>query len=152
MSLRSTIFEIQTRDKELSEIASDRETFLAGWRSDVEQLYQVLMKMLEDLAAEGSIEFREGQKQIKESEIGEYHISELILMVANRAIVASPVARLVSGGTGRVDLYRRDRPTESDRIRLLRRLDVSAQENWFIEERPVKNPVDKFITIQASPL
>lgn len=145
MSLRSTIHEIKTRDRELSEIASDRENFLSEWQAGVAVLYQMMIEMLEDLAAEGSVEYHETRRTVKEVELGEYEINEMVIIIANRAIVASPIARLISGGTGRVDLYRRDRPSEGDRIRLLRRLDPSLENIWFIEERPSKSPIDKFI-------
>jgi hypothetical protein len=66
--------------------------------------------------------------------------------IAGRQIFAVPVARLTSGGEGRVDLYRNDRPSGSDRIRIVRRVAEDGTLVWRIESKDAAaaHPLVKF--------
>jgi UPF0288 family protein (methanogenesis marker protein 3) len=137
MSLRTTIQEIHIRDQSLSALDADRDEFLRRWIIDLKELYGQIESALLPFKNDGLLSFNETTAEISgdEDALGTYEAPVLRIDIASRHIFASPVARLTSGGEGRVDLYRHDRLSSSDRVSIVRRVDESGTLVWKIESK-----------------
>lgn len=134
MSLRSTIHQIRTRDHELGAVAVDPASFIQDWRDDLVALYGRMRSELSDLESDGLLAFGDMTFNVDEEQLGKYSAPGLLIEAANRTIYVAPQARLTSGGAGRLDMFRRDGPSSSDRLSVVRRVTESGALAWMVEK------------------
>lgn len=137
MSLTATVQKLRNQDGDRKALAHDRDAFLAQWSADVEAVYALFDQALQWFVREGAAVIQPATTRITEDLLGEYDIPARIIEVVGRRIHLVPKARIVSGATGRLDLYREDRPSEQYRIMLLRgATDVDHKPDaWSIQDR-----------------
>lgn len=149
MSLRSTIRQIQASDSDAAAIAADRQSFIRQWSEDLDALYARIQDGLAEFVKDQLLLFKPLSFNISEETLGDYIAPGLRIKAASREIYASPVARITSGGAGRVDLFRTDRPSESDRILIVRRIQEDGSATWLIEDK--KTEASNIPLIQVVP-
>ena len=100
-------------------------------------VYGCFEKALKPFVEDGAAQAYRGSTTVSEDLLGEYEITTLIIEIVGRRILLVPIARVTVAGTGRLDLYREDRPSELNRI-LLVRGEAAAAHNpdlWMIQDR-----------------
>lgn len=97
---------------------ADPASLVADWRKAVDELYHFIAVSLHEFTEQsyGRLEFR--FRTVREDELGEYQISDLLFVSGAETIVFAPFRRVLLGARGRVDVYRQGRI--SDGLRLLR--------------------------------
>jgi hypothetical protein len=107
MSLRDRLQEI---DHQKHDEQHTREAILAQWLNDIDRLYEFVKTQLSDLLPEEKENIRKiapAKARRYEEFLGDYETHELNVPLHGRTIVFSPVARIVFGSSGRVDMFLR---------------------------------------------
>lgn len=126
MALKDTLLELQKRQQASSTPAFDRKKALHEWIGAVEKLHDdIIPNFLASYIADGSLTLSTRMVSKREEAFGEYKISELQIHATDIIVSVSPVARIIVGGRGRVDLYRNGPGANTNRFMLLRQ----AQQN-----------------------
>lgn len=138
MSLNATVQRLRNEEKDRKAVRDDRASLVSAWQSDVLLVYEAFEKALESFVDDGTARIHRGHATISEEMLGGYDIATLAIDIVGRHILLVPIARLTVRGTGRLDLYREDRPAESNRILVLRgSADVGQSPGpWVIQDRP----------------
>ena len=152
MSLSTTVQKLRNQDSDRRALAADRNAFLTQWRRDVVELYGQFQKALAPFVADNAARIIQTITSIEEDLLGEYDIEALVIEIIDRRIFLMPKARMVTGATGRIDLYREDRPSERNRVILLRG-GAGAQlqpDVWLIQDRrESSSPIERAIESTA---
>jgi hypothetical protein len=107
MSLRDRLQEI---DRHKHDEQHTRAAILAQWLNDIDRLYEFVKTQLSELLPEEKENIRKiAPTKVTRSEelLGDYETHELNVPLRGRTIVFSPVARIVFGSSGRVDMFLR---------------------------------------------
>ena len=136
MALSSTILALQAREKE-KELGLDIPNLLTAWRNDIDGVLNTIRSALEPFVKNGSTSIQYEEIELYEELLGTHAYRRLMIEIVNRRIYATPVARFTIGGSGRIDLYRDNRPSEDHRI-LIVRLPTDPGDglgSWLIEQK-----------------
>ena len=110
---RDYLQEIRERDPQ--QVAAT----LSQWVDDINRLYECVITQLSELLPKEKIK-EEKTKTVPvtryEELLGEYQTHELNVSLCGRTIVFSPVARIVLGSMGRVDMFLRGRIDEGYKL------------------------------------
>lgn len=109
-----------------------RKEMLNGWGQSVNWLSKAISDWVKPYEAEGLITSEIAKFRIKEDPFGEYIFNIIQLRAGNHTILFQPIARFVSGSTGRVDMYVEGRGGPDERYRLLRKSRDGEEERWGI--------------------
>lgn len=142
MSLKATVQNLRNRAEDARLSETERNGLIEAWRRDVGDVYETIRSALLQVIDEEVVTFGFDTMTISEEELGEYDIDRMTMTIVDRPIYVEPIARMTIRGTGRIDLYRHDRPSESNRIFIVRGVaEVDhAPGVWLIESRRMKAP------------
>jgi hypothetical protein len=118
----------------------DRAAVIAEWQKAVGALLAQIQEFLQEYKDDGTIQFTDGVTQLSEESLGTYRIPNLVLRAGPAVLMVQPIGRLVVGATGRVDLYRQGRGTESERVVALRDASPSQPSSWVLYMPPDVEP------------
>lgn len=137
MSLSATVRRMRNRENDQRAIAADRDAFIGRWKRDVAAIYELFEEALKPFVDSGDAELSREQTTVAEEPLGEYGIDMLVVEVVGRRVLLVPKARITIGGTGRLDLYREDRPSENNRVLLIRGATAADHDPdlWLIQDR-----------------
>ena len=82
----------------------NREEKLATWKSELDSLYKDMEEYLRDYIESGQIRIERRTVQLTEDYLGSYEAEELAILIGKDEVIAEPVAALLIGCSGRVDL------------------------------------------------
>jgi len=138
MALKDTLAKLRQQSEQADQWEGDKPKLIEAWRQDVVKLFEEIRGYLYEYQVDNSMSFTNGEINISEETLGQYRISTMLISTSSAVIVVDPIARAVFGATGRVDMYRKGRVGEADRIMLLRmqmsQIDQSSQ--WVIARPP----------------
>ena len=77
---------------------------LGSWRSELDSLYEEMKGYLKDYTDSGKIRIETRSVQLTEAGLGSYEAPALAIMIGNDEVTVEPVAALLIGCSGRVDL------------------------------------------------
>jgi hypothetical protein len=103
----------------------------AEWVEAVRNLVELVQAWLRLERADGLLDLAVTQAQVDEERLGSYEVPVLEITAAGKVVTMQPVARIIIGGLGRVDLVC------GPKRRLLVR---NAEKLWFVSSR---EPRDK---------
>ena len=151
MSLKTTVQRLRNRDEALKAAEGARESFVDQWRADVAAVFDQIRSALSEFQNEGAVSFGTSETTVFEEELGEYTIDQMIIRIVNRTIQVTPIARITIGGTGRIDMFRDDRPSEQNRIFIVRgTLEAGHQpQRWLIESMRNSETILRAITLMV---
>ena len=137
MALSTTIMQLRERERDAREAELDRPRIIENWRRDIEEVYDVIRGALKDYEADGSATISVENVEVSEELLGSEVYERLVIDIVGRRIIVSPVARFTIGGSGRIDLYRNNRPTEDHRVFILRGVVEPGVDpsSWLIEQK-----------------
>ncbi|MCY2925194.1 MAG: hypothetical protein NT031_07100 [Planctomycetota bacterium] len=75
-----------------------------SWLQAIEELYTIILKLLDRSIQDGSVTSTFADKQISEDYVGTYQARELVLQVGDEKVTFSPKGMNIVGATGRIDL------------------------------------------------
>lgn len=137
MALKTTILEMRERDRDRREAVLDRPLMVENWRHDIGEVYDVIRAALKPYVDEGSTVIDVEDVDVTDDDLGRNTYPQLVIEIVGCRIMVTPVARFTIGGTGRIDMYRENRPTEDHRVFIVR--DGVGPEHdpgsWFIEQK-----------------
>lgn len=152
MALDATVQRLRNKDSDQRAVKQDRDAFVTQWREDVETVYAQFEKALKRFVDDGAAKITKGQTVITEELLGEYEIETLAIDIVGRRVLLVPQARITISGMGRLDLYREDRPSEDNRILIVRGVAAADYRPnlWMIEvpRAPVSPLSTAFMSIQ----
>lgn len=137
MALSTTIMQLRERERDAREAELDRPRTVESWRHDIRKVYDVIRGALKVYEIDGSATIRVEDVEVSEELLGSELYERLVIEIVGRRIIASPVARFTIGGTGRIDMYRDNRPTEDHRVFIVRGFVEPGLEpsSWLIEQK-----------------
>lgn len=137
MALSTTIMQLREHEREAREAELDRPRMVESWRHDIGDVYDVIRGALRSFEADGNATIDTEDVEVSEESLGSEVYERLIIEIVGRRIIVSPVARFTIGGTGRIDMYRENRPTEDHRVFIVRGFVEPGFEpsSWFIEQK-----------------
>jgi len=112
MSLRDRLQEIDLQQRDAVQMRAET---VPQWLDDIKRLYEFVKTQLSDLPEE-RIKIVSISVRRYEELLGEYQTDELNLSLGGQTIVFSPVARIVLGSWGRVDMFLRGRIDEGYKL------------------------------------
>jgi len=117
-------FLLRRRDDALKNADKSQET-IEEWLSTIDRLYsKITGDLLADATTRGLVQVAPPrEKQIREEFLGTYRAPELVLDLGGEIVRFSPIARIVLGSKGRVDLV-----GEADTMALI----VESDDRWNI--------------------
>jgi hypothetical protein len=118
----------------------DKAAVIDEWQKAVGALMAQIQEFLREYKDDGTIQFTDGVTQLSEESLGTYRIPNLVLRAGPAVLMVQPIGRLVVGATGRVDLYRQGRGTESERVVALRDASPSQPSPWVLYMPPDVEP------------
>jgi len=77
---------------------------LATWKRELDSLYQEMQGYLKDYIDSGKIKIDPRRVQLTENGLGSYEAPALAILIGRDEVIAEPVAALLIGCSGRVDL------------------------------------------------
>lgn len=131
MSLRDKLIAARDRAKADNDEA-DRQEILSAWERSISQLCRLVAEWVLPYEKDGLISSVVTPFNVKEEPFGEYVVHSLVLQAGNAKILLRPVARFVSGATGRVDMFTQGRGGLDERYRLLRKSYDDEEDRWAI--------------------
>ncbi|WP_404405178.1 hypothetical protein [Jeotgalibacillus malaysiensis] len=75
------------------------------WIQTVEDFMEELSGWVEDERQKGLVKIEKTQVKLTEEELGAYAVSSLKMRVGKTTVNVTPIARLVVGATGRIDVF-----------------------------------------------
>lgn len=137
MALADTIEDLLARQRVRSAAVADRGDLIAAWQRDIDDVLDHIGATIRPFVESGAARVASEMVEISEDPIGVYRAQQLLLTIADRRIVVAPVARITFGGTGRIDMYRDDRPSERDRFFIVRDAGAAdiASPPWLMENK-----------------
>lgn len=135
MALDATVQRLRNKDDDQRAVKQNRDAFVTQWREEVGAVYGQFEKALKRFVDDGAAKITKGQTVITEDLLGEYEIETLAIDIVGRRVLLVPQARITIGGRGRLDLYREDRPSEDNRILIVRGVAAAdyRPDLWMIE-------------------
>ena len=94
----------RTAQAEQSGEAINREETLAAWLHELDVLYTDMEGYLRSYTDSGQIKIKRRPVQLTEEYLGTYDTEALALSIGNDEVIAQPIAALLIGSRGRVDL------------------------------------------------
>jgi hypothetical protein len=82
----------------------DLEAVKSEWLNGLSALYAQISAWLEPLQKEGLVKVTQKQMTIREESLGVYEAPALEVEAGGRKVFLEPIARMVFGGSGRVDM------------------------------------------------
>jgi hypothetical protein len=92
------------QQRKLAEPAIDRQQMREDWLRSVASLYETVEGYLKDYKENGSVRTSRRQVHLNEELLGSYGAEALTITIGNKQITLNPVARVVIGAMGRVDI------------------------------------------------
>lgn len=137
MALSTTIMQLRERERDAREAELDRPRMVENWRRDIENVYDVIRGALKAYQIDGSATISAEDIEVSEDLLGSEIYERLVIEIVGRRIIVSPVARFTIGGTGRIDMYRDNRPTEDHRVLIVRGFVEPGFDpsSWLIEQK-----------------
>ena len=77
---------------------------LAAWKSKLDYLYKDMEDYLREYIDSGQIKIERRPVQLTEDDLGSYEAEALAILIGKDEVIAEPVAALLIGCSGRVDL------------------------------------------------
>ena len=150
MALRDKLLAARDRAKAENDHFG-RADILNAWGNSVATLSRNIAEWVRPYEDDGLISTEIVPFLIKEEPFGEYTFSIIQLRAGNHKIVLQPIARFVSGSTGRVDMYLEGRGGADERYRLLRKSQDGEEERWgIIKPLQNMNTLDKLAGVGVS--
>lgn len=131
MALRDTLKSIQTRVAEDADFERRKPEIIETWRASVLWLEQRVSDWLVEYEKDGTLSFSWEGFVLQEELLGSYQSQGLNIHVGPITIRIRPVARIIIGGVGRVDMYREGRPSDEERV-LFVRLNAEKTDVWAL--------------------
>lgn len=137
MGLNDTIAELLRRQAARQGLPPAEPDVGRDWSTDADAVMDAIRQTLAPYVEAGTASVTSDLMDVSEELIGTYSIQRLAIDVAGSRILVEPIARYTFGGTGRIDMYRETRPSEDDRLLILRPSDLptGARAPWLIETR-----------------
>lgn len=147
MALSTTIKQLQELEaaEEAKAARGDRPRMVAAWRQDIAWVYGTIRNALVAYEGRGLAIVGYDKVEMTEELLGTEHYDRLNIEIVGRRVIVAPIARFTVAGTGRLDMYRSNRPSEENRVLILRGLPVPEFDpgTWWIEmkgEAPARPP------------
>jgi hypothetical protein len=140
MALSDTLRQIHERQEREEEIGQDAPKAREEWKSAVRDLLTQIRGYLAEYEAQRFLSYSEQTITLTEDLLGKYEVASLNIHIGRVRILVQPVGAMVTGAFGRVDMHRRGRASDQDRVILLRR---KTQEGfrWDISIPLSSNPL-----------
>lgn len=137
VTLSTTIEQLLERQRVQQADGPFKADLVRGWQEDVRDVLRRIHDAIEPYEQRGMAIVERDAVEIFEEALGTYEAGRLVLIIAGRRIVVMPVARVTLGGTGRIDMYRDDRPSEQDRFLVVRTQQGADQADpiWLMENK-----------------
>lgn len=134
MALKDTLAHLLVRQEQDERAKQDVARTIEDWKASVTSLINELQTHLSEYERDGSLKFRPTSVSLDEEALGAYQVSALDIIAGPITLEVRPVARMVVGALGRIDIHRQGRPGEDDRIMLLRSYGQAhgASSTWSI--------------------
>lgn len=100
----------------------DPQSVIRDWLAQQDALYAQIRYWLTQPEREGLIRIRDEQKEVQEEPLGRYEAPVLFLETDWETLRVEPVARIVNGAMGRIDMH-----TKNQRFILLQ----NAEQHWY---------------------
>ena len=118
----------------------DKIQVIEEWLDSVRAFYKQILEWLDPLIQENRIKVAWKEMELHEEYLGTYQIQSLILIFSEKSVVLEPVARLIIGGKGRIDikgnrktirLIRVDKKAKGVVVRIIEGKAIKDQEQTF---------------------
>jgi hypothetical protein len=138
MPLRETLRDLRKQQQRAAQDAPNRRAQIAEWKGTVDALMVQIREYLSEYEQDGSLLIDLHRIRVIEEDIATYETTAIDIRAGSITILIRPIARFVSGAEGRVDIHRRGRPFEENRVMLLRMRPsgASSMPTWFIDLPP----------------
>lgn len=138
MALKDTLANLQHQEEEKVQGQKDKPKLISEWQKEVADLFEEIQAYLVEYKNDGTMSFSEADVQRSEEMLGTYSIKEMRIVAGPVTIMATPVARMIFGARGRVDLYRQGYVAEQDRLLILRgqKSQTDPTPQWLITLPP----------------
>lgn len=113
MTLRDRLQKIDLQQRDTQEM---RAAALPEWIDEIHRLYEFVRAQLSEMLPDEKIRIVTTSVRRYEELLGEYQTDELYVSLHSRTIAFSPVARIVLGSWGRVDMFLRGRIDEGYKL------------------------------------
>lgn len=139
MALRDTIKSLQTRADEDAEFQRRKPEIIETWRSSVIWLEDQIAQWLAEYEKDGTLSLTHEGIALDEELLGAYQSQGLKIVIGPIVVRVRPVARMIIGGVGRVDMYREGRSSDGERV-LFIRLDQDKVDTWAVRRPKGSGP------------
>ena len=139
MALSTVIEQLQERERRRDEREAklDRPRMVENWRHDIDDVFAVIRSALKPYEDDGRASIAAGEIEVAEELLGKQTYARLLIEIVGLRVVVVPVARFTIGGTGRLDMYRENRPSEEHRVLIVRGAVMPGLDaaEWLIEQK-----------------
>lgn len=139
MALSTVIEQLQERERQRDEREAklDRPRMVEGWRRDIDEVFDVIRSALKSYEDDRRASISVEEIEVAEELLGEQTYSRLVIEIVGIRVIVAPVARFTIGGTGRLDMYRENRPSEDHRVLIVRGAVMPGLDpaEWLIEQK-----------------
>lgn len=140
MALSDTLRQFRERQERDEQIAQDAPRWREEWQNAVRELLTRIRGYLAEYEEQRLLSFSETSISLNEEAIGKYDVPSLKIQAFRALLIVQPVASMVVGGLGRVDIHRQGRSGDQDRAILLRRK-TGEEYRWDISMPASRNPL-----------
>lgn len=120
MALKDTIDALRKRQDEAARAEQNKPALIKEWQAAVHELLTWMHKELASYERDGSMVVEILGRQLNEDYLGSYSTEAMAIKIGPIIVNVEPIARMIVGGLGRVDMHRQGRAADSQRIMFLR--------------------------------
>ncbi|SFU72564.1 hypothetical protein SAMN02799631_01990 [Methylobacterium sp. 174MFSha1.1] len=135
MALRDTLRAASAQAVRDVRVDDDRVNLIARWQASVIAVEDEIARWLAEFVREDSLAIELQDVEIDEDSLGPYTVQAMTLRAGTRVVRLQPIARVVVGAAGRIDMYRQGLLHQAIRYTLIRTID-DAQGGWCLRPPP----------------
>lgn len=132
MALKETLVRLKRQQEDATSFEADKAGMRDEWVAAVGAVVETLRMYLEPFENDGTLKLQERDVDLTEDMLGTYTVRGVTIDAGAVRIEVTPVARVVVGAVGRIDLSRQGFAKSSNRILMLRHEDDDGAKRWVL--------------------
>jgi hypothetical protein len=120
LALKETLKILHDQENREQQARDDRPKLIQEWKFAIDSLFGEVRTYLKEYETDGSLVFADDTLTITEDRLGNYLVPIMKIIAGPATIIFQPVARMIIGAFGRVDMHREGRANERYRVMFLR--------------------------------
>lgn len=131
MALRDTLKAASAGEADDERFEAEKPELIERWQASIISLHGQISNWLAEFVLDGALDIEVEEIELREDLLDSYLVQVMTLRAGKRVVRIQPIARIIIGAVGRVDMYRQGFANSNDRYRLIRTVD-NTEGSWHI--------------------